>query len=79
MKTLLHTADGKQFDERYAIVFFVARGVINQELVGDVAFIRDCIKYGHQVSLGYLVSVADLITTYNELSPLRVFYKTSNF
>lgn len=79
MKTLLHAADGKQFSYSYAIVFSIARSIIDRELIGEVAFIRDCIKNGHEVSLEYLVSIADLITTYNELSPLRVFYKTSDF
>lgn len=79
MKTLLHAVDNKQFGDSYTSAFSSARCILAAKLTSEVVFIRDCQKYGQEISLSYLMSIADLITTYNELSPIRFFYKTKDF
>lgn len=79
MKTLLHTADGKQYSDDYMSVFAVTRNVLNDEIEEDVKSLRQYKKIGHKCSLAYLVIVAASITAYNELSQCDFFVGTKYF
>lgn len=79
MKTLLHTADGKQYSNDYMTIFATARNLLNDEIGAAVKYLLDCKKVEHQCSLSYLVIIATFITSYNELSSLSYFVGTKYF
>ena len=79
MKTLLHTADGKQYSYAYISVFSVARALLREEIRRDIDDVRGFMTDGFHPSLYLLVTIANEITAYNELSSLSFFLKTKDF
>lgn len=79
MKTLLHTADGKQYSNSYMNIFASARNLLNNDIEEAVKYLLHCKKVGHECTLSYLIVVASFITAYNELSQLSFFLGTKHF
>ena len=79
MKTLLHTADGKQYSNDYISIFASARNLLDDQIMSAVEFLRHSKEIKHECTLAYLVVIANYITAYNELSQLSFFVHTKHF
>ena len=79
MKTLLHTADCKQYSNDYMTIFVPARNHLSNDIGEAVQFLLHCKKVGHECTLSYLAIIATYITSYNELSSLSFFVGTKYF
>lgn len=78
MKTLLHTADGKQYSHDYYDIFCHARVDMREHLELWVEQIRDFKRHNQRPSLEYICMVAELLTAYNELTDFCLFIKTKH-
>lgn len=79
MKTFLHTPDGNQYSEDYMSVFSGARVALLEEIQREVGLVREWMEDNYHPTLKLLVMIANDITAYNEMSPIRFFYKTKDF
>ena len=76
MKTLLHTADGKEYSRDYMDIFSSSRVHVRdilEEWINNIHLLKGEKK---QCSLMFICIVAEYLTAYNELSSLDFFIKT---
>lgn len=68
-----------KYTDYYNDIFAVARFQVSKELEEAYKFMTTAQLWNHQTSWEYITQTADVLTSYNELSPLQTFWRLKNF
>lgn len=67
------------YTHEYMNIFIHARSQVREKLEEAYQHMTDAQLWQHYVGWDYISLVAELLTSYNELSPLHLFWRMKDF